>query len=924
MFKISLAQAYRRLGRTLAVMLAIVTASVSFALLTSAVATSRLQVQGTVDENFRSAYDILVRPAQSRVPLEESDGLVQSNFLSAASGGITLKQVRQISDMPGIEVAAPVAMIGYTLPAVQVPVVLDQSLLDGGQDQVFSLEPSWTTDRGLSQIPDRRTYLYYTKRQVEWKAGPIGPTMRDPESGESVAVCQEWADNHVRPERSAFDLERKVGLTCDSSNPPQPGRPVGVLRHGQVGFNFYYQLPMLIAAIDPVAEAKLVGLDEAVETGRYLTEQDRTRIRRSSNKESSSGYREVPVLMANRPLTDDNLTLRVRRLDTGSASGLVQRLTKPGAEDWLAGLPGKSVHVERHDDTSVYPRLLKNYSVRKVNSKFDYWSSGQSAYEPAADGALDPQPVKAPAADVFRNSYFGGYYAPQASGDVGFRDLELHEGSTFFVNGVLPSPNLNQVGVFDPDKIAGFSELSRVPLTTYRTPDALPGDARSKRLLKGESLLPNANLAGYLQQPPMMLTTLRSLPSFYDTDAFFDIDPQVQKAPVSVIRIRVAGVTGVDDVSQERVRLAAERILRETGLTVDITVGSSPTKQSITLPAGNFGRPELTLIEGWVKKGVSVSLLSQVDRKSLALFGLVLITCLLFLTNAAIAAVRTRRAELGVLACLGWSPRKIFAMILIELLVVGCLAGALGTAIAAGLVGAIGLNVTWWHIGLIAPVAALLAALAGVGPAWSASHTLPIEAIRPAVRPPRRATRVTSLSRLAVVGVARQPGRTILGAASLFVGVAALAVLTAIQQTFQGGVVGTALGDAISVQVRGVDYLAAAVTIGLGAVAVADVAYLNISERQAEIGTLRSSGWREGHLRRLIGTEALLTAGLGALCGAVLGASIAAAFLPVSLIATLTSAALAGTGGVVAALLAVAVPLSRLSKLAPASAIASE
>ena len=52
MFRVALAQAMRRRARGLAVVLAIVMASVSFALLTSAVATSRLDVQGTVEEKI--------------------------------------------------------------------------------------------------------------------------------------------------------------------------------------------------------------------------------------------------------------------------------------------------------------------------------------------------------------------------------------------------------------------------------------------------------------------------------------------------------------------------------------------------------------------------------------------------------------------------------------------------------------------------------------------------------------------------------------------------------------------------------------------------------------------------------------------------------------------------------------------------------
>ncbi|MEO8034828.1 MAG: hypothetical protein ABI837_10390, partial [Acidobacteriota bacterium] len=43
---------------------------------------------------------------------------------------------------------------------------------------------------------------------------------------------------------------------------------------GQIGTNYFYSFPLMIAAIDPKAEAQLVGLKGAVTSGRYLTERD--------------------------------------------------------------------------------------------------------------------------------------------------------------------------------------------------------------------------------------------------------------------------------------------------------------------------------------------------------------------------------------------------------------------------------------------------------------------------------------------------------------------------------------------------------------------------------------------------------------------------------------------------------------------------
>ena len=75
----------------------------------------RLEVTQTVASNYRSTYDILVRPKGSAGPIEQSAGLVRPNFLSGSYGGITLDQVKQVTAVPGVDVAAPVAVLGQTM-----------------------------------------------------------------------------------------------------------------------------------------------------------------------------------------------------------------------------------------------------------------------------------------------------------------------------------------------------------------------------------------------------------------------------------------------------------------------------------------------------------------------------------------------------------------------------------------------------------------------------------------------------------------------------------------------------------------------------------------------------------------------------------------------------------------------------------------
>jgi len=137
-------------------------------------------------------------------------------------------------------------------------------------------------------------------------------------------------------------------------------------------------------------------------------------------------------------------------------------------------------------------------------------------------------------------------------------------------------------------------------------------------------------------------------------------------------------------------------------------------------------------------------------------------------------------------------------------------------------------------------------------------------------------------------------------------------------------VVGSLLGNAVAVQVRGVDYVAVGATVALGVLAVADVLYLNITERAAELATMRSFGWRDGALARLVISEGVIIGAGGSLAGAAAGLGATAGFagrLPPGLFAV---AAVAVAAGVILTATAALLPAGLLRRLPVASLLAQE
>ena len=919
MVRVLWSQLLHRRGRAAAVAAGILVASVSFSLLTAATTTSTAQVQGTVARNLRPAYDILVRPPGSTTALEASKGLVRDNYLSGIFGGITLQQYAQIQKIPGVQLAAPIAMIGYILEGVQIPIDVT-NVLTPAASQVLTLTDTRTTDRGLTRFPASSIgYVYVTADQLQPQGTPgvsirvtpttvIGSTEVLP-NGQKVTVCPSYFQ--VPNLTSPFaDYQAQDGY-CWSR---QDSNADAELPPGHVGGYVDVVFPMLVAAIDPVAEQQLVGLGNAVKSGRYLRPTD-TAVTVGPGL-TSAPQLQVPVLATTNPFVDDTDQITVNRLPASAVALLHQGLLPDQLAAALAKetpMPVERVTLNGHE---AYQQTLQELSNSSLVDA--YWTSGPTTYRPLSGGELVPFPVTNPNS-VWTSSLFGqtGFEAaPIDSTDSGFRQLneELRTNTS-----QQPFLTLHAVGEFDPSKLPGFSALSQVPLETYYPPQVTGADAASQKALGNQPLLPNANMAGYLQQPPLILTTLNSLAAFKQ-----DFPTVNTTAPISVVRVRVGGLHGSVRQQLAQIGQVAAAIRRATGLGVDITAGSSPTTETIALPAGSYGRPALTLNESWVRKAVALVILNAVDGKSLALFVLILIVCAFFLANAAFAAVRARRTEIGVLRCLGWPRRTIFVFILGEVLLTGLVAGVIGTGLSALLIVLLRLEVPWWRVGLVIPVAMVLAGLSGIVPALLAAHAQPLDAVAPAVRAPRRPHPVRHIAGLALANLRRAPARAALAAAALAVGIAALTVLLALNLAFDQGVVGSALGGFVANQVRAVDYLSASLAIILGAASVADVLYINLRERASEFAVLSAVGWRRGHVARVAIGEGAGIGIAGSFFGAVLGLGIAALILGPDLSILAVPAAAAFVAGIVVTVIAASVVAATVQRLPLVATLAEE
>lgn len=903
-------------GRTMALGAGLMVAAVAFSLLTASVEVGTARIEGVVRRNWRGAYDLLVLPARAG-GIGTRGQTVQTNYLSAHDSGITVAQYRKVSHLPGVGVAAPLEVVGYVLETAAVPVSVGTAAGTKGA-RVLDLTTHFTADRGLSTYPSQQAgYVYLTPDplspyRIDQASQLIGKLEHLP-SGQSVMVCP-TALGQGSSQSSPFESPAPSGNCYSRQSTPQ--RAV----QGYVMWSF----PVLVAGIDPVAENRLTGMRRALVSGHYLGEQQGPAI---AGKGSGPAPVVIPVLASTLSFDgeDEHVTVSVL---PASAVG-VARSEQPGAIA-AALAHDKATPVMRMNVTGAqaWRDLLRQLrpaadhslaGTRFATTAFaqivgQYWTAGPVSFDRGSQGIMLARPV-ANRVSVWRSgtSVAGRSYVfvPPAAAGVGFRKLSEHIRRQNQANVPI---TLEAVGEFDPYRLAGFAG-GRSPLASYRAPVLLPAGTRSRRLLGGHPLAPNDNIAGFAQQPPLLLTTLSGARALENPSIFSGTTRQYA-APIGSIRVRVSGLHGDVQEKLGKIAYVGHEIAKTTGLRVVVTAGSSPRLVRVGLPAGRFGRPALDLSERATSILVALVVLRQVDRESLALFLLVLVVCALFLSGAALAAVRSRREEIAILRALGWARHQVFALVLGEVAMLGMLAGGAGALVSAVVVKGLGLAVPGWHVIVVLPVAVVLAVVSGLLPAVLASRTEPAGGMAPAARAPgRRAWPVRSIRSMALTGVSRTLGRCALAAAALAIGVAGLTVLAAAQASFSEAVGDSALAGLVTASTRGTDLVSALLAVGLGATAVGDVTYLNLRERAGELAALAACGWGRPHLSRLLAVESLVTAVFGSLLGAAAGLALAGdAFgLTAGVVAGGVVAAAIGTGIAMAATIVVLILTRRRS-----------
>lgn len=841
----------------------------------SALASQQVLVDRTLKEYQRTTYDILVRAPANVTEIEKEYGLVEANHLNGTAGGITMQQYAQIRAIPNVEVAAPIAMLGY-MDRTRMGVAIQEDLPAG----IYRVSASDGIVAGGQYRTEARLTPYYVAHTPE--------------------LSDSWGLSSSRYEGWMEELLRlHLSITFGGASPILDA--------------FLVSLPsahdrMLIAAIDPEQEAKLVYLDDMLVAGSYLPQDPPLII---SNK-----LLYVPVLFNVHDYIRQVLSIQLEKTDFELDVSKNYAQQTSAIPDWQAveNMPLETVYkaeltLQREWYKNAVELLVKDNEVVDVVQQNASITGHLYAPSAVQYRQMENVPAALPENILVLEAIPQGLtqdepglfsdLAPeeiqewrdiihwQVEPEVTYRSLSPRSPYVFNFN---PYAEGNGQFEIDTSTALGGSSLNQVPLETYLPPSALlKYDENGQELETPITLTPTLNNEGYLVSPPDLLISLTSAQQIlenacYETVAdetagsgfrVKNVDCEMEEDFISAIRVRVGGIDEMDAHAQARIEQVADEIVRQTGLHVDVMVGSSPQPVLVHIP-GYEGTDELGYVEEyWVKKNVNTLIQTGMNLADGMLFAAMLCAGILLLFNLNTFLMLGRISEVALYNALGWRRTAILKRLLLQVLPVGLLSTVLAALLSLVIIHILALQVVVGQFLLVLLLELAAFMLSALLPAWQISKAPPAVYLQKGEAAPRTVY-AGKMSMRTIIGnnIKRKPARSLIIVFSVLLTSGLLTLISLVQGGLQGQLYGTLLGRWIHSSIQPYHQL-----MELGALLMTGMniflsTRVNVNERKDEIGLLSAMGWRRRDVANLFCWEQVGISLAGAALGLLLGAGI--------------------------------------------------
>lgn len=709
----------RRLSRSAAVLLTCLLLSASMLAASQVSEYSGGVVQETVSENWRGDYDLLVAPQGGLTgAAEETGGLIEQNFAAlSAQSNISQAELDQVAQMPGVEVAAPLAFIGqFASPALEVPV---GAVVDDWENSEF-FEHIRAFTGSISTYYDDGMQLQHLLSSPPNSLFLTGPEQFEIPESVLEAGESDQQDHMVTgwPLMEMFDIDRHQCDECEVDGAESWSEAtVEVAGDTAVVYELYEVVPELyttMVAVDPAEEQTLLGEDGAfldslvefeqvhsavgdgpcegeptderehgecladlVDAERYEHLHEQVFYGNAEGAQSGPvipivySETEYPELFAEAAFQERAVFEGLTRDEVAGDPRFIEAIYEEPSED-----PGGELFNITENLVPFIPQLDVSFGLEGAQAPEQPevaestqiaadWIPGRVERSQPESGQLPNLPEDVEVALVNEQQGFHALDAELTSREARYRPWERVNPTEKAEppDGTLLAP----VDSYTPGEAVDAESASYVPLGLYAEAESTivePGE------YEGRSLPPSFSGRGALMNSPGALTTL---------DAYHSYSEELE---VDVIRVRA---DGVEDYSAENREVIAELAgeIEEIGLDVRVVAGSSLSPVGVYLPEFFDDGTDLGwTVEEWTSLGAAEQAEQAQTTASWMLLGVALTGVTVLACAVQLTGVRPRRAEAALLLSLGWPRGRVRRWFLSEdmpalLLVLGAVASAL-------------------------------------------------------------------------------------------------------------------------------------------------------------------------------------------------------------------------------------------------------
>ena len=738
---------------------------------------STLTARQQVSRAWHAPYDLLVRSPVALSQAERQLRMVDPSGPEQTYGGISLRQVSAIAHIPHVAVAAPEAIVGWVLLH---PYVL---------------------------IPINQPGLYRVTTELSWQA-TISPQNQQafPASTQVQNLIEVLP---LAAYRKAANMQGDVTY-------------VPLNAFGRATIPVTWPLPTLLAAIDPTAEASLVGL------------------KWQSAPAKSPAEGGLPLLMDIHPWTSLTASVRVERASSPALAA--QGISSANDSNHSSSAP--SWHT-------VARQQLDGHALLAVMARELGSQDGQMSAVPLQGGGVTRY---ARTGYTLMQSDYANSTMPvlrllSAGADVGglLTRLPLLPETT------TPWVTFGKGGSFstfdsaDLPVLRGGNVLS-APLGLYQSQ---PGNV-------APGLFPQYSIAS---SPPLLFTTVNAVCSLIGAQC------------ISAVRVRVANVGPFGARSEALLQQVAADIEARTGLHVDILTGASGRQMQVQVPL--HAGATLNFSEIWIQPFAAVTIANGVNGTNVLLLLWAVGVATLALLAAALLSANSRWGDIAILGRIGWSGRQILTAVSAEAAVTALLAALPAWAFSLLLE----------RLGAPAILPSTVLAMLGCAVIlYILLDILATRVI--SARPKSAGLSITSMSSRWLVdrelwqwGMLLRQISSRKGSATLVVLATAgacglVSIMLLVFLGLDGILYSTLLGQQVQVSLSAIHLITATLTCASAALTAGLTILLMVRERRRDFGILLATGWTGRDIALEIVREGMALGLLGGVCGGILAVVI--------------------------------------------------